>query len=160
MSRNPQNRQLTEIRDRLNHKELISHMLNVKVSKEPTDQQNALALRTELQLRIRGVVSVENVLHNGVLFPTSITWEMPPAAANSAYYYYAVNLPYVDSVIALHTRTFLAHICDNIRANFPQFGTNWRISYLIAKPVTRFAPIPQQCFKTSFVHNSNLTESV
>ena len=160
MNQNPQSRQLTEIRDRLNHKELISHMLNVKVSKEPSDEKNSLALRKELQKRIWGVLLVENVLHNGVLFPASITWELPTAAANSAYYYYAVNLPYVDSVIALHTKIFLAHVCESIRATFPQFGNNWRISYLIAKPVTRSPPIPQSCFKTRLVDDSCQLESI
>ena len=141
-------KQLTEVLDQLNHRVLISHMLNIKVSPGPLNEQDELALRTELKRRIWGVQLIEDVLHNGFLFPASITWEMTNTGGNtgahSANYYYAVNLPYVDSVIATHTRTALSDICDSIRATCPQFGRGWRLSYLISKPVpiTRSAPMP------------------
>lgn len=133
MSGNSQ--QLTEIKDRLNHQVMISHMLNIKVSPGTLNKEEEMTLRIELKQRIWGVQLIEDVLHNGFLFPASITWEMTNTGSNSANYYYAVNLPYVDSVIATHTRSALSDICDSIRESCPQLGRGWMISYLISKPV-------------------------
>ena len=134
--------QLTEVRDRLNHQVLISHMLNIKVSPGHLNKEDEMTLRTELKRRIWGVQLIEDILHNGFIFPASITWEMSNTGSNSANYYYAVNLPYVDSVIATHTRSALSDICDSIRECCPHLGRGWMISYLISKPVPMARPAP------------------
>ena len=135
-----QSRQLNEIRDQLNQNVLISHILNINVSFET---QNGEALRKELKNKICDVPLSENVDHNGSLFPVSIKWVMPNAGSTSAYYY-AVNLPYVDSIVASHTKIVLGNICRSIRAMFPEFGLDWGITYLISKPLQYLAPIPAE----------------
>jgi RNA-binding protein YhbY len=135
-----QSRQLNEIRDQLNHNVLISHILNIKISLET---QNGDVLRKLIKKKICDVPLSENVDHNGSLFPVAIKWVMPNAGSTSAYYY-AVNLPYVDSIVASHTKIALGNICDSIRAMYPEFGLDWGITYLISKPLQYLAPIPAE----------------
>jgi hypothetical protein len=138
----PQSRRLIEIRDQLNAGVNISHILNVKISNEPTNSAFALEIRRELKRQLWNVQRNEIVVHNNIHMPVMIRWEMNNPG-NTCAYYYAIDLPYVDSVVASHTRLILWTICNSIRIAHPEFGNDWGIAYLVSKPLQYFLPIQQ-----------------
>ena len=56
--------------------------------------------------------------------------------------FYGVELPYIDMVVNLHTRSMLTRVGESIRASFPQCGNAWGISYSVTKPLQSFHPMP------------------
>lgn len=134
-------RRLVEIMNQITNGLLISHILNVKVSNEPQDPNQARQIRREIKQAIWNVQNMHYVMHNGQPFPVGITWTMVDAGQTCAYYY-AVNLPYADSVVENHTRVMLNAIVNQIRQDHPAYGINWGIAYLVTRPLAIFQPIP------------------
>eukprot|EP01031_Cornospumella_fuschlensis_P033704 gene33704-40776_t len=137
----PGNRRLLQITNQITNGLLVSHILNVKVSNEPQDPNHARQIRREIKQQIWNVQNLHFVMHNGQPFPVGITWTMVDAGQTCACYY-AVNLPYADSVVENHTRVMLNAIVNNIRQNHPQYGNHWGIAYLVTRPLAIFQPIP------------------
>jgi hypothetical protein len=124
---------MIQIRDSINNGVLITHILNVKVSVEPLDRNFSNQLRRKLKEHIWNVPLNHVVNFNGQNFSVIVTWVMPGAVSQTAYYYTASA--YNDIAVALHTRIALSTICNSIRVQNPQFGNDWAIAYLISKPL-------------------------
>lgn len=131
--RGVQSRQLIEIRDRLNNGEVITHVLNIKVSDEPSNRTHAASLRNLLKREIWEIPLNQIVDFFGQQIPAVVTWTMPGVTNCSAYYFTATYLN--DLALARHTREALATICTRIRQQHPEFGNDWGIAYLITRPL-------------------------
>lgn len=132
--------QMQEIHSQLKNNVLISHIINIQISDEPKNKDLAHQLRKEISKRLNNVQLLENVLHNGIVFPVAITWLMSISADTNCLFY-AVNIPFVDSIIASHTNKILKNICLSIQTMFPHFGHEWDVTYMITKPLTYLSPI-------------------
>lgn len=128
-----QSRQLIHIRDGLNEGLLITHILNIRVSNEPSNINHARSLRNLLKIAIYQVPWRQTIAFNQQAIPAMVTWVMPGVRHSSAYYYTATYLN--DLALAQHTRLALSGVCSSIRQQHPEFGDDWDIVYLITKPL-------------------------
>lgn len=139
--RGNQSKRLVDIMNQITNGVLISHILNMRVSNEPQDPNEALQIRRMLKKAIWNVPNMHMIMHNGQPFPVGITWTMVNVGQTCAYYY-AVNLPYSDSVVENHSRVMMNTIVNQIRQNHPEYGNDWGIAYLVTRPLALFQPIP------------------
>ena len=141
MQEGRQSRPLVQIRNLLQNGVRISHILNVKLSNEPLDNAHKSALRRALKQRLWNNPHIFTVNNEGNELPgVSITWQMENARATTAYYY-AISVPYIDSIVAEHTRIMLSSICRDIREAHPEYGQEWGLAHLVSTPLMTFRPI-------------------
>ena len=115
---------------------MLTHVLNYKISNEPTDKKQALAIRKYFKLRIWNIRNIELVeLHDGDILPVAITWKMPNAGLTCAYYYSGAGEFYSAYAIQVFCKQLLQGIADDIRTNHPEYGIDWGIAYLVTKVV-------------------------
>jgi hypothetical protein len=86
----------------------------------------------------------EIVMYNQAPFTAVITWTMSgiPNRGGTSAYYFAVALPYVDEIVAEHTKLTIARIGNAIRQEHPLLGNDWGIAFLITKPLQYLMGIP------------------
>ena len=116
----------------------ISHILNYKLSQEPTDKKHALIIKKILKDFIWNSQIIENIPtlpNSSLLTPVSITWKMPTAGTTCEYYYTNAGYIYSDTAIREHTSRMLQRITSQICAQNPDFGNMWGLSYLVSTAV-------------------------
>jgi len=113
---------------------MISHILNYKVSREPTNKAHALDIRRMLKSAIWRQQNFEQVVTiPGVTVNFPIMWNMPTADQTCAYYYTDAGFTYSSSAIKKHTCMMLQRITRQIRAQRPEYGSTWGLAYLVTR---------------------------
>ena len=136
--RGNQSKHLVEISAQIAAGTLISHILNYKLSQEPNDRQHAFRIRRILKQSIWNSQIIENIPilpNNALLTPVPVTWSMPTAGSTCAYYYTGAGYIYSDIAIREHTNQMLQRLTNQIRAQHPEFGNTWGLSYIVTKAV-------------------------
>lgn len=62
-------------------------------------------------------------------------WEMSTAGMTCAYYYTYAGTAYSDAAIEKHTHMMLLRITSQIRVQHPEYGTDWRLTYIVTRDV-------------------------
>ncbi|KAJ3392406.1 hypothetical protein HDU92_008465 [Lobulomyces angularis] len=136
--RNPgsQSKYLNEIKDAMNRGEIITHILNWKISNQGKDAGEEI--RKAIYKFICNNTKTYIVDNN---IGISITWIMPNSNVSSAYYY--TNSIYNDRITANHVKIMLRNIVNNIKTheeyqnitNKADYKNDWGISYLVTLPL-------------------------
>jgi hypothetical protein len=132
--RGNQSKHLVEISAQIAAGTLISHILNYKLSQEPNDRQHAFRIRRMLKQSIWNSQIIENIPilpNNALLTPVPITWTMSTAGSTCT----DAGYIYSDMAIREHTSRMLQRLTNQIRAQNPEFGNTWGLSYIVAKAV-------------------------
>ncbi len=102
----------------------ISHILNLKISNEQTN---------EVGKQIRKLF-LHNILNRSIplMIPFGATniivdviWTMVNARASSTYY--CTYSPFTDEVVQEHAKLVITAIGNQIRAQRPDFGNTWKV---------------------------------
>ena len=132
--RGNQSKHLVEIVHQMAVGTMISHILNYRVSREPTNRAHALDIRRMLKSAIWRQQNFEQVITvPGVTVNIPIMWTMPTAGRTCAYYYTDAGFTYSCAAIKKHTRMLLQRITSQIRALHPEYGTTWGLVYLVTR---------------------------
>jgi hypothetical protein len=132
--------QLIEIANQIGKGILISHILYIEISNEPSNETEALTIRRRLRELVYNQQQMLQVMHNGQPFPVEITWTINNIEETSSYYY-AVNLPYVDGIVENYTMILLNNIVHQIKQECSATGNDWGLAFMIMKPSSLFQPI-------------------
>ena len=132
-----QSKHLNTIKDAINRGEIITHILNWKVSNEPNN---------EIGNTIRKVFYDDVNNENNIFIVENnpgirIMWNMPNTQSSSAYYY--TNSIYNDHITAAHAKLMLRGFINKIKNHVNYFNlrekdgynNNWGISYLVTRPL-------------------------
>ena len=132
--RGNQSKHLVEISERIAAGTQISHILNYKLSHEPTNKAYASEIRKMLKSAVWEQQNFEQVeTIPGVAVNIPVMWRMPTAGTTCAYYYTNAGFTYSDSAIKKHTRMMLQRLTSQIRAHHPEYGTDWGLAYLVTR---------------------------
>eukprot|EP00298_Acanthocystis_sp_HF-20_P003881 c14227_g1_i1.p1 GENE.c14227_g1_i1~~c14227_g1_i1.p1 ORF type:complete len:161 (+),score=32.72 c14227_g1_i1:175-657(+) len=153
-----QSAQLNEIKTRIRAGIPITHILNIKVSKEPN---NAIGNQIQRQFftLLNQVPQTRTVALPNFTGNIQITWETPGNIQTSAYYY--TQIPFgtiTDRVVALHTKQVFSNIIYSIKQtsvgqairDMEGYNGQWGISFFISKPLTYEMPLRDDFFTDIF----------
>ena len=141
-TRGRQSNHLEEIRDAMNRGELITHVLNWRVSNEGTN-----AIGTYIRRFVFASINTiprAYTMRNGLV--AVLTWQMPNTTM-SAYYYTASD--YSDRVTAEHVKVMMINLVGLLKTDptwadfraMPGYNDDWGITYLITRPL-EYLPAP------------------
>eukprot|EP00298_Acanthocystis_sp_HF-20_P001492 c11907_g1_i1.p1 GENE.c11907_g1_i1~~c11907_g1_i1.p1 ORF type:complete len:173 (+),score=27.80 c11907_g1_i1:100-618(+) len=143
--------QLNTIKQQLNNGVLISHILNIKVSNEPT---NAIGtqIRSYLFQEIQNKPLTRTInLPGGVGTATPIiTWQMPGNLQSSDYYFTVIQGGGLsDFQVAEHTKKVLRSLIYRIKETavgdkikeMEGYTDAWGIAFSLSKPLTYEVPL-------------------
>ena len=129
-----QSKHLVEISERIAAGTPISHILNYRLSQEPTNKAHASDIRKILKTAVWEQQNFEQVeTIPGVCVSIPVLWRMPTAGSTCAYYYTDAGFTYSDSAIKKHTRMMLQRLTSQIRGFHPEYGTDWGLAYLVTR---------------------------
>ena len=131
-----ESKHLNVIKDVMNRGEIISHILNWKVSNQPSN-----AVGTEIRkIAHRMIHNIPNMYSVGGHVDIMIRWVMPDVT-NSSYYY--TDSIYSDRITKEHVKimmqTLVRHVKENLQCaplrGREDYHPNWGVSYLVTKPL-------------------------
>jgi hypothetical protein len=132
-------RQLVEIAERRAAGTPMTHILNYKISTQPPDNNQTLAIRKALKDAIWEQQIIEEVAAipqmPNVLYPVPITWRMEGAGQTSAYYYTEAGFFFSDDAIKRHVQSSLSRITTQIRTQHPEYGNEWGLVFVVSRVV-------------------------
>lgn len=146
MSDEKQTKQILVIRNRIDRGLLITHILNVKISNQPTKKGDANRIRQLLKQRLWDNDITQNIEFppaSGEFIPITIKWVMPNAGSECAYYYCVTHCN--DLIVEEHVRLTIHAICNAIYQENRQFGTDWGAAYLLSKPLEFQIRLREMC---------------
>lgn len=130
---------LNDIKNHLRHGGNVTHILNVKVSRQP-DNETRIAIRQSIFERIANRPICLNV--NGI--PVTVKWNTS-AKCSSAYYYADVPM-FTDIVVKAHSKILLRNILNEIDEQFNQIFTEdtTGLALLVTRPLMREVAIKDE----------------
>ena len=133
-----QSKYVVEISEQIAAGSFISHVLNYEFSEEPDNKAHAAEIKDILRNSIWNIEVVEHlpVRPNADPIPIPIIWRTPATRSSSTSNYYTeAGFIYSDNAIRIHTRQMLQRLTNHIRATHPEFGTDWKLSYIVSRAV-------------------------
>jgi hypothetical protein len=132
MKKIDQSKYLVEISNQIALGKPISHILNYKLSIEPTCKEHTLAIQKMIYDTIcsEQTKQVETMPHYFVTI--FVHWYMPSSEPTCEYFYTTCGGIYSDNAIKKHTRILFKDIISHIRKKYPEYGI-WELTYSLTK---------------------------
>ena len=123
---------LNDIKNIIRNGGNVTHILNIKISKQPTSEIGN-EIRRRLFRSIRGIPIVKAVGGMNV----TITWRS--SANSSSAYYHSDNAYITDLAVKEHTKMMLRDLLNTLDNTFNNIFSNGitGLSFIVTKPLTR-----------------------
>ena len=113
---------------------IITHILNYYIEMTNNNNANIPKIQQIFRRNINNIINTENIeiVSNRYEY-ISIKWVMPNSLEDNMNYYTNDGLIYNDNIIEKHTKILIKRIQDLIFKDYPEYGNNWKIGYIISK---------------------------
>lgn len=116
---------------------IITHILNYYIEMTNNNNANIPKIQQFFRRNINNIINTENIeiVSNRYEY-ISIKWIISNSLEdNMSYMSYYTNdgLIYNDNIIEKHTKILIKRIQDLIFRDYPEYGNNWKIGYIISK---------------------------
>lgn len=110
----------------------MSYILNYTLSNEPDDKEQASCIMDILRMKLKNVTYTYDIEFERTIYTIAIMWRTLNGGGTCPYYYCKPH-QFSDESVQTHTEEIFTRLTNQIRTQYPEFGKEWRITYLVTK---------------------------
>ena len=110
----------------------FTHVLSLNIHHQILHEDQINHIRMAIKEYVSDKQIVEHIeVHTNNYYPVIVHWKMPSANSNCSHFYTNSGILFNDNAIKNHTKMFLQKLTTRIQKQYPQYGTEWCLTYLI-----------------------------